>query len=87
MATNIATVTAKGQITIPKAIRQKLGIQEKDQVLFVVEGEHAIIKPLHHRPLSELYGTLPATKTYPGHQAIRDTVQRELGERMKAGEE
>ena len=87
MATNIATVTTKGQITIPKAIRQSLGIKEKDQVLFVVEGEHAIMKPLHHRPLSELYGALPATKPYPGHQAIRESIQRDLGERMKESEQ
>ncbi len=29
MTTNIATITAKGQITIPKAIRKMLGIQEQ----------------------------------------------------------
>jgi AbrB family looped-hinge helix DNA binding protein len=32
-----ATVTSKGQITIPKAIRVRLGIEEGDQVAFVVE--------------------------------------------------
>jgi len=86
MATNIATVTAKGQITIPKAIRQALGIEERDRLLFIVEGQHIVVKPLHHRPLSKLYGTLPATKPYPGHAAIRETIQQELGERMKRGE-
>lgn len=83
MATNIATVTTKGQITIPKAIREALDIQQKDRLLFVVEDEHIVVKPLRHRPLSELYGALPATKSYPGHQAIRETTQRELGEHMK----
>ena len=31
----MAKVTAKGQITIPIAIRKKLGIQEGDRVLFI----------------------------------------------------
>jgi AbrB family looped-hinge helix DNA binding protein len=87
MATNIATVTAKGQITIPKAIRQILGIQEKEQLLFLVEGERLILIPLRHHPLSELYGALPATQPYPGHQAIREEIHTELGECMKRGEE
>ena len=75
MATNIATVTAKGQVTIPKRIRQALGLEEKDRLLFVVEGERVIMKPLRQRPLNELYGTLPATKPHSGHQAIRDDIQ------------
>jgi len=87
MATNIATVTAKGQVTIPKAIRQALRIQEKDKLLFLMEGDRLILIPLRHRPLSELYGSLPATRPYPGHQAIREEVRSELGERMARGEE
>lgn len=79
----IATVTAKGQITIPKAIRQTLGIGEKDRLLFIVEGEQLRLLPLIHRPLSELYGTLPATKPYPGHQNIREAIHSELVKRMK----
>lgn len=80
MTTNIATVTAKGQITIPKAIRQTLRIQEKERLLFVVEGERLVGIPLSHCPLNELYGVLPATQAYPGHQTIREAIQRELRE-------
>jgi len=87
MATNIATITAKGQVTIPKAIRQALGIQEKDKLLFLVEGDRLVLIPLRHRPLSELYGALPATRPYPGHQAVREEIRSELGERMARGEE
>ncbi|MCH8294161.1 AbrB/MazE/SpoVT family DNA-binding domain-containing protein [Candidatus Poribacteria bacterium] len=62
METNIATVTAKGQITIPKAIRQALGIQQKDRFLFVVEGEQMVVKPLRHRPLGELAHCQPLNR-------------------------
>ncbi len=36
-----ARITAKGQVTIPKAVRDALGIHEGDQVVFRVIGEQA----------------------------------------------
>jgi antitoxin PrlF len=39
-----ARVTSKGQITIPKPVREALRLEEGDQVLFrLVEGERAIL--------------------------------------------
>lgn len=38
-----AKISSKGQVTIPKAVREALGVQEGDSVLFrVVEG-HAVL--------------------------------------------
>ena len=39
---DIATVTSKGQITIPVSIRKQLGIGQGDKVLFY-EGENGVI--------------------------------------------
>ena len=39
-------VTEKGQVTIPQGIRQALGIRPGDEVEFVREGEHAILRRL-----------------------------------------
>ncbi len=33
-----STITAKGQTTVPKAVRQILGVKEGDQIAFRVEG-------------------------------------------------
>ena len=38
-----ARVTSKGQLTLPKAVRDALGITQGDAVLFRVEGDHAIL--------------------------------------------
>lgn len=38
-----ATVTSKGQVTIPKSVRDALGIQEGDEVVFRVEGNRAVL--------------------------------------------
>lgn len=38
-----AKVTAKGQVTIPKSVRDELGLHEGDSVVFRVEGHRAVI--------------------------------------------
>ncbi len=38
-----ARVSSKGQITIPRAVREALGIKEGDEVLFRLEGNRAVI--------------------------------------------
>jgi antitoxin PrlF len=38
-----ARVTSKGQVTIPKAVRDALGIKEGDVVVFRVEGRRAVL--------------------------------------------
>jgi antitoxin PrlF len=87
MSENIAKITSKGQVTIPKKVRQALHVSENDQLLFVVEGSLAVIIPLRQRPLIELFGALPATRPYPGMDSIREEIRKELGERIARGEE
>jgi antitoxin PrlF len=36
-------VTSKGQITVPKAVRDALGIDVGDEVVFRVEGDRAVM--------------------------------------------
>lgn len=36
-----ATMTSKGQVTVPKAIREALGLQAGDSVVFRIEGDSA----------------------------------------------
>ena len=38
-----ARVTSKGQITIPRAVREALALKEGDQVVFRVEGDRAVM--------------------------------------------
>lgn len=38
-----ARVTSKGQVTVPKAVREALGITEGDEVVFRVQGNHAVL--------------------------------------------
>jgi antitoxin PrlF len=38
-----ARVTSKGQVTIPRAVREALGLSEGDHVVFRVEGHRAVL--------------------------------------------
>jgi AbrB family looped-hinge helix DNA binding protein len=38
-----ARLTTKGQITIPRAVRRALALQEGDRVIFRVDGDRAIL--------------------------------------------
>ena len=38
-----AKVTSKGQVTVPKVVRDALGIEAGDEVVFRVEGNRAVL--------------------------------------------
>jgi len=40
-----ATLTSQGRVTVPKAVRQQLGLRKGTRVTFVVEGDHAVLRP------------------------------------------
>lgn len=53
-----ATVTSKGQITIPKAVRDELGLTEGDRVAFRVLEDGSVVVELETVDLLELEGAL-----------------------------
>jgi antitoxin PrlF len=52
-----ARMTSKGQITVPKQVRDALELREGDQVLFRVEGRRAVLA--RTLDLIELAGSVP----------------------------
>lgn len=55
---SMATVTSKGQTTIPKDIRDGLGLKPQDRLHFTLLPDGTVIMRAKKRSLSELYGTL-----------------------------
>jgi antitoxin PrlF len=53
-----ATVTSKGQVTIPKEIRKLLRVEEGDRINFVVEGSDRVVMRKPSRTLESLKGLL-----------------------------
>lgn len=54
----VATLTSKGQITIPVAIRHKLDIHKGDRVSFVCTEDRCEIMVMHNS-VRDLKGMLP----------------------------
>jgi antitoxin PrlF len=76
-----ATVTSKGQLTIPKVVRDALGIQEGDDVVFRVEGDRAVLS--RTPDFLALAGTIrvPAAKR---NVAWDDVIRRTRSDRTAA---
>lgn len=68
-----ARVTIKGQVTIPKKIREKLNIQPSDFVLFVRKGNEVVIKPA--RTLLDLRGLIKTDKKIEDWEKLRDNAK------------
>lgn len=84
-----ATVTSKGQVTIPKEVRERLGVHQGDRIEFVVDAEGGVrLRPLK-RSARELAGFLHRPGVEPVAQAEMDaSVLERIGEddeRIRAG--
>ena len=69
-----ATLTSKGQVTVPKAVRDALGLATGDRVLFRVEGSHAVLA--RTEDLLDLAGTIAVPADRRGaswNEALRTT--------------
>ncbi len=56
MAVELATLTAKGQVTVPKAVRDALGLQQGDQLSWELEDGSVRVRALTPLDLSYLRG-------------------------------
>ena len=61
----MATVTTKGQITIPKDIRERLGVETGDRVNFLVQDDGTVTVEPVTRHIRELGGLLHRHKQKP----------------------
>ncbi len=69
-----ARLSSKGQLTVPRAVREALSLEEGDEVVFRVEGERAVLA--RSPDLLELAGSVsvPAAKRgTPWNEVLRRT--------------
>ena len=74
---SLATVSSKGQVTLPVKVRQKLGISTKDKVQFLIRDDEIIIRPV--RSFRELRGTIP-TKRGESRKTMERAVSKHVME-------
>jgi AbrB family looped-hinge helix DNA binding protein len=74
-----AKVSKKGQVTIPKLIREKLHIEKDGAVLFLVEDNEIKLKGVPGVPSEQLAGSLKKyAKQYVSLDEIREKVQDKI---------
>lgn len=80
----ITTITTKGQVTIPEAIRSALGASVGDKVAFtdvVQDKKEVTIKIVQSQTVEALYGSLKNSVGYVPQNKARKIVARELAKR------
>jgi len=78
---SVSILTKKGQTTIPKDIRKTLGLEPSDRILYVVEGERVVLRPLKGSIL-DLKGTVKAKKKPIDFQRLRDETLKRVARKI-----
>lgn len=78
---SLSTITSKGQITIPKEIREKLMLGTGDKIEFVLTNDReALIRPVSKK-VDELFGKLHK----PGMKAVSiEAMNKAIARKLKA---
>ena len=73
-----STLTSKGQTTLPKEVREALGLKPGDKVRYLVTGDEVrVVKP---RPLGELAGFLG--KYYDGPPKTLEEMDEAIADHL-----
>lgn len=77
-----AKLTSKGQVTVPKAVRDALALKEGDQVVFRVEGNRAVLARTPN--FLDLAGTVQvpaAERNVTWNEVLRRTRRARIADR------
>ena len=70
----LAKITSKGQITIPKDVRKKLGVKGGDKVLFVEEGGRIVMMNASMQALRDIQNAFIGAAEEAGLESEQDIV-------------
>ena len=74
-----ATISSKGQLTIPKPVRDALGLEPGTQVLLVMRGEKVGLAPVSE-DIAQWHGALKeTTETF---SKVRDHVRQAIAQEV-----
>ncbi len=69
-----STITSKGQTTLPKPVREALGVRPGDRVRYIIIDDEVRIIPM--RPIARLFGMLK----YEGPPKTLEDMERAIAE-------
>jgi antitoxin PrlF len=80
-----SVITRKGQVTIPKEIRDHLNAKEGERVVFVLRGEDVLLKVVRGNIL-DLKGSVKPRKGPEDFDAVRRSVKRTISGKLARNE-
>lgn len=72
MTSITAKITSKGQVTLPREIRERLGVSDGDRVRFEVKNGAVVLYPQHDKPS---FAGMIGTALLPEGQDARSFVE------------
>lgn len=76
----ISTITSKGQVVIPKEIRELYNLGPKTKISFEPAGEHVVLKPVVRKAIARLKKKLANFQVDPN---FRKNWEKALENKMK----
>ena len=76
-----AKITSKGQITVPKEVREALGVGTGDRLRFVVGDGQAVVTPIRKRKLTDFIGIF-ADDNNPAVKHVRELAAQYSGQEL-----
>jgi antitoxin PrlF len=83
---SISTMTSKGQVTIPKEIRERLGLKEGDRLVFQFDDQgRLLVRAEDRKPLGRLPGLLRhlAPDRPVTDEEMKEAVKRRAAQRFR----
>lgn len=81
-----STLTSKGQVTIPKEVRERLGLKEGDRLVFRFDEQgNLLVRPEARSPLGRLPGLLHhlAGERPVGVEEMNESVKRRAAKKNR----
>ncbi len=75
-----ATITSKGQITVPREVRQMLGVRSGDKLLFESDGKGVRIRPVRSKSAFSNYRGIGNPEIPSGRANLRKWLRRMRGQ-------
>jgi len=75
-------ITSEGQVTLPKEVRERLGLQTGDQLLFTFEGDDLRVLPLRRKSIREMKGVLKTELPYCGKETEREAAKEAFARKL-----
>lgn len=76
-------LTSKGQTTIPKEIRDYLGLRPGDRIVFIRNGGKVVVESIKET-LLELRGSVKARRQPEDFDKVRQQVKRRIVRKIKS---